>query len=180
MAHPYLTTYFALKTNLELAKLVQIEKTLSEPPVKLSGIGSLALGVQKAERVMKDVFKMDKNTDIAIVKCVNGTRFIEYECVRYFYTAARNQFISVKPSAGDTYARLTSNPGLTSNEAAEILARRGPNAVAFPGDTFASGLVAEFSGYFYIYQLMSLWVWYYYAYVFLFYLLSDIGSWAFH
>jgi hypothetical protein len=165
MASPYLSTYFALKTDLEMAKLVQIEKTISEPPVKLSGIGNLALGVQKAERVMKDVFKMDKNTDIAIVQCVNGTRFIEYECVRYFYTAAKNQFISVKPASGETYAMLSSNPGLDSSQASEILARRGPNAVAFPGDTFASGLVAEFSGYFYIYQLMSLWVWFYYAYV---------------
>jgi hypothetical protein len=177
MMHPYLSTYFALETDLGLAKLVRIEKTLSEPPVKLSGIGNLALGVQRAERVMKDALKMDKTTDIAIVKCVNGTRFIEYECVRYFYTAARNQFISVKPSVGETFHQMTSNPGLSSNQAAEILARRGPNAVAFPGDTFASGLVAEFSGYFYIYQLMSLWVWFYYAYVSSLTLLLAIGLW---
>jgi hypothetical protein len=165
MASPYLSTYFALKTDLDMAKIVQIEKTVSEPPVKLSGIGNLALGVQEAERVMSDVFKMDGDTDIAIVKCVNGTRYIEYECVRYFYNAKTNQFVSVKPSAGETFADLSSHPGLSSTQATERLARRGPNAVAFPGDTLASGLIAEFSGYFYIYQLMSLWVWYYYAYV---------------
>jgi hypothetical protein len=163
MASPYLSTYFALQTDLKFAKLVRIEKTLSEPPVKLSGIGNLAIGVQKVERVMKNALKMDTTTDIAIVMCVNGTRYIEYECVRYFFTAEKNQFISVKPKTGQTFDKLYSNPGLTSTQAAEILARRGPNAVAFPGDTFVSGLIAEFSGYFYIYQLMSLWVWFYYA-----------------
>jgi hypothetical protein len=163
--HPYLSTYFALTTDLELATLVRIEKKITESAVTLSGIGNMALGVQRVEHVIQTALKMDKRTDIAIVESINGTRYIEFECVRYFYTAEKNRFISIKPSVGQTFAELSTNPGLTSTEATEILARRGPNAVAFPAESFVSGLLSEFSSYFYIYQVMSLWVWFYYAYV---------------
>lgn len=110
---------------------------------------------------------MGAHTEIVEVKSFSGTRYIEFECVRYFFNTAKGSFISASPPIGETFGEIFNNPGLTSADAGEVLAKRGPNAIAFPADTFISGLVKEFTGYFYIYQLMTLWVWYYYAFYYM-------------
>lgn len=109
---------------------------------------------------------------------VHGTtdirRYFEYECVRYVYDTATGQFSHSRENSldGMVFSSINDMPGLSHVEAAERKLIIGPynlfvliprNNILFPADTYLSGIVREFTGYFYVYQLMALWIWFYYA-----------------
>jgi cation-transporting ATPase 13A3/4/5 len=57
--------------------------------------------------------------------------------------------------------------GLTSEEAVTRQDLVGKNEIAFKVDSFRAGIWKEFTGIFYIYQLMQIIIWYYYAYYYM-------------
>ncbi|KAI8608125.1 hypothetical protein BC830DRAFT_1072366, partial [Chytriomyces sp. MP71] len=98
----------------------------------------------------------------------NGRRYIEFECVRYVYDERAGRFQPFSFSVGPTFADLhNQSGGLSTGDAHLRTELVGPNVIAFPADTFYTAMVKEFTGIFYIYQMMCLWTWYYYAYYYM-------------
>ncbi|KAJ3227168.1 hypothetical protein HK099_003131 [Clydaea vesicula] len=161
-------TYFSIRTTLENANLILVEKKL-QSPVYLAGMGLLVHKIRQFEKVFRKYCRTDVAVEVVPVKISSaGNRYIEFECVRYIFDESTKTFeeneIKLGPTFSDFHKQLN---GLTINEALARYESVGPNAINFPGDTFFSGICKEFTGYFYIYQIMSLWIWYYYAYYYM-------------
>jgi cation-transporting ATPase 13A3/4/5 len=89
-----------------------------------------------------------------------GRRYIEFECARYVYDERYETFLPYTFTVGPAFADLhRQSGGLLTSDAHHRMELVGPNAIHFEGDTFATALIKEFSGIFYIYQMMTLWIW---------------------
>jgi cation-transporting ATPase 13A3/4/5 len=105
--------------------------------------------------------RTDKSINVVpVLTTSGGRRYIEFECVRYVYDERHRTFLPYNFNVGPSFADLhKQSNGLTTNDAHQRMELVGPNAIHFEGDTFAIGLVKEFSGIFYLYQMMTLWIW---------------------
>ncbi|KAJ3042002.1 hypothetical protein HDV00_008293 [Rhizophlyctis rosea] len=160
--------YFRIKCGLEQASFVMIEKR-REPPVYISGMGKLVELVRKVETWFRKVTKTDVSSEtVTVNKTSTGRRYVEHECVRYVFDDQTRNFEPTKFNVGPKYTDLLRQAdGLSTAEAYRREELVGANEILFPADTFATMTVKEFSGIFYVYQLMSLLIWYYYAYYYM-------------
>ncbi|KAJ3350112.1 hypothetical protein HDU83_009893 [Entophlyctis luteolus] len=161
-------TWFGRETDLGSATFVLIEKKLLEP-VSIANIGPVAQLVKRIESKFRKVLHSEYSRSCVPVKTTdNGVRYIEFECVRYVYNDLSAEFepysFAIGPTAADLHQRAT---GLSASEARRRLALVGENSIAFPVDSFAAAIVKEFSGFFYVYQMMTLWIWMYYGYYYM-------------
>ncbi|KAJ3245128.1 hypothetical protein HDU78_009855 [Chytriomyces hyalinus] len=161
-------SYFGRRVPISEATLVQIEKKVVDS-VAIANMGAIAEFVRSFEARTRRFFRAEHSVSMVPVKVTsNGRRYIEFECVRYVYDDRAGRFQPFTFSVGPTFADLHQQVrGLGSSEAHDRTELVGPNVIAFPADTFYTALVKEFSGIFYIYQMMSLWTWYYYAYYYM-------------
>ncbi|KAJ3121430.1 hypothetical protein HK100_012392, partial [Physocladia obscura] len=161
-------SYFSKRVPISEASMVQVEKKVPEP-VAIANMGSVAEWVRKIEAKARIYFKIEHSATMVPVQLTStGRRFIEFECVRYVYDERNGRFQPYSFTVGPTCADLhTQSNGLTSTESRNRSELVGPNAIAFPADTFYSAMGKEFSGIFYVYQMMSLWVWMYYGYYYM-------------
>ncbi|KAI8917468.1 hypothetical protein BC831DRAFT_406937 [Entophlyctis helioformis] len=119
---------------------------------------------------------MDRALKTTSIKYTNnGRRYIEFECVRYVFDQTTGSFEPYKFTIGPKHSDLVrQSAGLSSSEAERRHELDGPNQIVFRVDTFAKGIIKEFTGIFYIYQLMMLLIWYYYAYYYMGIVLSVV------
>ncbi|KAJ3104777.1 hypothetical protein HDU97_008845 [Phlyctochytrium planicorne] len=161
-------SYFGIRVTLSSASFVLVEKK-EEKEVHLANMGAMVEWIWKVQAKFKKTFNREVSVTIVPVKYTTaGRRYFEYECVRYVFNERTSNFepfiCTVGPSCGDLHRQAG---GLLLAEASDRLELCGPNAIAFPEDTFISALAKEFSGVFYVYQLMFLLIWYYYAYYYM-------------
>ncbi|KAJ3068122.1 hypothetical protein HK102_007250, partial [Quaeritorhiza haematococci] len=166
-------TYFGRRCSLLEAEMVLVEKRI-ETPVYLAGMGAIVEKVRRMEKVLRRATRTDVSVHIVPVKQTSshngasGRRYIEFECVRYVYDEKSSSFEQTSFLVGPTFADMHRQiGGLSSAEGKARLELVGANEISFPADTFWTGMVKEFTGYFYIYQMMSLAIWYYYAYYYM-------------
>ncbi|KAJ3217373.1 hypothetical protein HDU67_008075 [Dinochytrium kinnereticum] len=160
--------YFGMRVALAQASFVIVEKK-EEKAVHMANMGAIVEWIWKVEAAVKKFTRREVQVSVVPVQYTTaGRRYIEHECVRYVYSDRSCTFepfsCTVGPSCGDLHRQAG---GLLSAEAADRLELVGPNAIAFPADTFFSAIGKEFSGVFYVYQLMFLLIWYYYAYYYM-------------
>ncbi|KAI8850979.1 hypothetical protein BC829DRAFT_441868 [Chytridium lagenaria] len=146
--------YFGRMVGLQIATFVVVEKK-ERAAVHMANMGALVEWIWKIEGKLKAAFGFEVSiTIVPVLRTSAGRRYIEFE--------------SVHLHRGSTYADLHRQvEGLHSTDASERVELVGPNAIAFPADTFFSALKKEFSGIFYVYQMMFLMIWYYYAYYYM-------------
>ncbi|KAJ3112290.1 hypothetical protein HDU96_004734 [Phlyctochytrium bullatum] len=165
--------YFGRRVSLQAATFVVVEKK-ERPAVHMANMGALVEWIWKVEAKLQKIFGSGTNrtvfvnsfeVSVSIVpvqRTSGGRRFIEFECVRYVFNETLCTFepytFTVGPTYGDLHRQVE---GLHSTDAADRIELVGPNAIAFQGDTFGSAMKKEFSGIFYIYQLMFLAICYY-------------------
>ncbi|ORY45640.1 HAD-like protein [Rhizoclosmatium globosum] len=161
-------SYFGKRVPINDATLVQVEKRVMDA-VTIANMGAVAEWVRKIEAKARRFLKAEHSVTMVPVESTSGGRkYIEFECVRYVYDERAGRFQPYSFAVGPTYADLhKQSSGLSSNDARLREELCGPNKIAFPADTFGSALIKEFSGIFYIYQMMTLWIWYYYAYYYM-------------
>eukprot|EP00842_Homolaphlyctis_polyrhiza_P007118 jgi/Hompol1/996/HPOL_001171-RA len=164
----WLQTYFAVRAPLAAASHVLIEKDIAMA-VKFKNLGWMVEQVQRIEKVLRRLTKTDRSTKMTSVKYTNtGRRYIEFECVRYVFDQATGSFEPFHFPIGPSCAQLLEQAsGLSSTEAELRYELAGPNEIVFKVDSFSQGIIKEFTGLFYIYQLMMLLIWYYYAYYYM-------------
>ncbi|KAI9209570.1 uncharacterized protein BJ171DRAFT_484440 [Polychytrium aggregatum] len=158
-------TYFGRRCSLRQATIVQVEKKV-ERAVYLTSMGPLVNRWQKMERRFKKFLRLDRSVYVVPVKHTpNGIKYIEIECIRYVFDERAETFEQHQPPIALTNSDLhASLEGLAEGEAMNRANLMGPNAVEFRGDTLFTAVKNEFTGYFYIYQFLTLSIWYYYAY----------------
>ena len=89
-----------------------------------------------------------------------GRRYIEFECVRFVFDERLGRFQPYSFTVGPKFSDLHKQAGgLTSSDAHNRSELVGPNAIVFPADTWYTAIYAEFTGIFYVYQMMTLWIW---------------------
>ncbi|KAH6576338.1 hypothetical protein BASA62_001487 [Batrachochytrium salamandrivorans] len=167
----WLQTYFKTRAPLSRATHVLVEKEISRA-VQFKDTDWLITIMQSMELTIQKMTKTDRTLKLTRVKYTNnGRRYIEYECVRYVLDPAMGSFepfvFGIGPNCSDLVAGTSQASGLTSVEAERRMELAGPNEITFRLDSFARGLIKEFTGIFYIYQLMMLLIWYYYAYYYM-------------
>ncbi|RKO92078.1 E1-E2 ATPase-domain-containing protein [Blyttiomyces helicus] len=161
-------TFFSVRCPLARATTVVIKRKREEP-IRLSNSGRVVEFVQIIENSFRRLTRTDYTVSVVEVEQTSGgRRFIPYECVRYVFDEKSRTFEPTRFLLGPTCADLhKQGGGLASREAFFREELIGNNEIAFPADTFASMLLKEFSGFFYIYQMMTLFVWYYYGYYYM-------------
>jgi magnesium-transporting ATPase (P-type) len=88
--------------------------------------------------------------------------------VRYVFDEGNSSFTPYDFKVGPTHGDLVrQGVGLTSEEVNERMDLVGPNSILFPEDTWISATFKEFSGIFYLYQMMTLFIWLYYGYYYM-------------
>ena len=163
---PKYSSYFQLQCAFENAETILIEKSVASP-VYLNNMGTIVDFIHKIQRVYDNIFG---NYTIYLVPVHQSSqgRYIEFECVRYLFDPNSNSFTEFSFKFGPTYSDLINQKtGLSATEAFDRLQKVGPNEILFAKDTFYTMIVKEFSGLFYVYQMMSLWIWFYYAYYYM-------------
>ncbi|KAI8842943.1 hypothetical protein BC829DRAFT_401448 [Chytridium lagenaria] len=160
--------YFGVRVELGQASFVVVEKW-EEKAVHLADMGKLVEWVWKTEARIKKMFGRQVTTTVTQVLTTSaGRRYIEHECVRYVYNDRTCTFEPFNCVVGPTCSDLHRQAGgLLSAEAADRIELVGPNEIAFKKDTWWSAISREFSGVFYVYQMMFLVIWYYYAYYYM-------------
>ncbi|KAJ3197057.1 hypothetical protein HK101_006240 [Irineochytrium annulatum] len=156
------SAYYGVRVPLSHAAFVIVEKK-EEKAVHMANMGKIVEWVWKVEAVIKRVFKMDVSVEVTpVLYTTNGRRYIEFECVRYVYNDREGTFEPYVYTVGPSFADLhKQSAGLISSDANDRIELVGPNAIAFPADTFYTAMGKEFSGVFYVYQMMFLWICYY-------------------
>ncbi|OAJ42778.1 hypothetical protein BDEG_26191 [Batrachochytrium dendrobatidis JEL423] len=167
----WLQTYFKTRAPLTRATHVLVEKEIP-CAVQFSDAGKWVLLMQRFEKTLQRMTKTDRAIKLTRVKyTTNGRKYIEFECVRYVMDSATGSFepysFNIGPKCSDLVFGKEQANGLPSTEAERRVELCGPNEIVFKIDTFARGLIKEFTGIFYIYQLMMLLIWYYYAYYYM-------------
>ncbi|KAI9334837.1 hypothetical protein DFJ73DRAFT_799020 [Zopfochytrium polystomum] len=167
-AQPGADSRFGRRVPLASASFVVARKRLPDP-VALANQGAMVDWVRRTEVRLRKYTGADVSlTTVPVLTTSNGRRYIEFECARYVYDDRAASFvphsITVGPTFGDVHRQRS---GLRSGEARDRLELVGPNAIVFPADTFITALFKEFSGLFYVYQMMMLWIWFYYAYYYM-------------
>ncbi|KAJ1554496.1 hypothetical protein HK405_004904 [Cladochytrium tenue] len=159
---------FGRRTHLSSASFVVVEKRPQEP-VALANQGALVDWVRRAETRLRRWTGADVALfTVPVQQTSTGRRYIEFECARYVFDDRHGTFVPFAVAVGPTFGDLAKQKiGLASHEAANRTELVGPNTISFPQDSFYSALFKEFSGLFYIYQMMMLWIWYYYAYYYM-------------
>ncbi|KAJ3321500.1 hypothetical protein HDU76_014084, partial [Blyttiomyces sp. JEL0837] len=165
-------SWFMKRVPLSMASCVLVEKRMVEA-VEMVNQGDLVDWVRKVEARFRRMTGTDISLTMVDVETTTaGRRYIEFECVRYVFDDRYNTFqpyhFPISGSASHSHADLAKQAGgLLTSEAEKRKELVGANRIAFPEDTFYTALFKEFSGFFYVYQMMSLWIWYYYAYYYM-------------
>ncbi|KAJ3071989.1 hypothetical protein HDU98_004477 [Podochytrium sp. JEL0797] len=161
-------SYFGRRVPINEATMVQVEKRVADA-VAMANMGAVSDWVRAFEAKARRVFKAEHSVTMVPVNLTStGRRYIEFECVRYVFDERAGIFQPYTFNVGPTCAELHAQAaGLSSSDVYNRTEMVGPNKIAFPADTFATAVVREFSGIFYIYQMMSLWIWFYYSYYYM-------------
>ncbi|KAJ3115397.1 hypothetical protein HDU96_000702 [Phlyctochytrium bullatum] len=154
--------YFGIRVPISQAQYVIVEKR-EDKAVHLANMGKMVEMVWRVEARIKKALNMEVSVTTCPIHHTHANRrYIEHECLRYVYNDRSGTFepfdFPVGPSCGDLHRQAG---GLLSAEANDRIDLVGPNAIAFPADTLWSALKKEFSGVFYVYQLMFLLICYY-------------------
>ncbi|KAL2914990.1 hypothetical protein HK105_205534 [Polyrhizophydium stewartii] len=156
----WLQTYFSVRAPLASASQVLVEKEIATA-VQFQNQGKMIEQVQRIEAVLRRLTKTDRSLKLTTVKHTHsGRHYIEFECVRYVFEPTTGSFEPFHFPIGPTNAALLNQAGgLSSSEAERRIELAGANEIIFRVDTFARGIIKEFTGMFYIYQLMTLLIW---------------------
>ncbi|KAJ3214485.1 hypothetical protein HDU67_001617 [Dinochytrium kinnereticum] len=160
--------YFGRRVSLQGATFVLVEKK-ERAAVHMANMGALVEWIWKVEGIFRKMFGFEVSvTIVPVLHTTAGRRYIEFECVRYVFNETLCTFEPYTFTVGPTFADLhRQKEGLHSTDALDRMELVGPNTIAFPADTFWTGIIKEFSGIFYVYQMMFLMIWYYYAYYYM-------------
>ncbi|KAJ3105762.1 hypothetical protein HDU97_007582 [Phlyctochytrium planicorne] len=160
--------YFGRRVGLGQAKFVVVEKRETKA-VHMANMGKLVEWIWRIESKVQKYFGFDVSVTITpVLYTSTHRRYIEFECVRYVFNESLHTFEPYVFAVGPTCADLhRQKEGLHSTDAADRIELVGPNKIAFPEETMWEALRKEFSGLFYVYQLLFLMIWYYYAYYYM-------------
>jgi cation-transporting ATPase 13A3/4/5 len=168
-------TLFLSPTEVTNAEFVLVEKTRATT-VQSGDMGRLVEIAQKVESWLRNYTKTNISREIKPMRTTRSGRiYVEFECVRYIYNEKINSFEPYKFRVAENNAELIAmKKGLSENEALDRMELSGPNQILFEKNTFWEGIKKEFSGIFYLYQLMMLLIWYFYAYYYMGLVLTTI------
>ena len=164
-----LQTYFYCRTALSSSTHILVEKRVDASVAMNHGADPIVDFVTRIEATLKHFSPTEKTTKLTSVKFTpQGRQYIEFECVRYVFDSVTQSFQPCSFHTGPKNSDLVAQSvGLTASEAERRIELNGFNEIVFRVDTFAAGVIKEFTGIFYIYQLMMLLIWYYYAYYYM-------------
>ncbi|KAJ2995705.1 hypothetical protein HDV02_000543 [Globomyces sp. JEL0801] len=163
-----LKTWFLAPVPISDASHILIEKK-RQTPVRTEDMGDLVQWLQDVESKIRAATNTNVTKEIIELQYTqNGRGYIEFECVRYILNRKTDTFEPFVFSCGSSNSELIrQSKGLTSKEADERIEMSGNNEILFKMNSFLEGIVKEFSGIFYLYQLMTLTIWYFYAYYYM-------------
>ncbi|KAJ9068676.1 hypothetical protein DSO57_1026296 [Entomophthora muscae] len=161
---PRLGNWFRLECSPPDAGFIQIEQAMA--PMVLLDVEDSALSqrIRTCEAKLRRLVGWDLViTSTPLLHTSSGRCFFNYRCVRYVQDG--ECFLPFTFSLATTchQFRLLGD-GLTSKEAALRLELKGPNFISVQVPRFITALMLEFTGFFYLYQLLILWLFFYFAY----------------
>ncbi|KAJ3311136.1 hypothetical protein HDV04_003099 [Boothiomyces sp. JEL0838] len=163
----FLKTWFLTPTDIPNATFILVEKR-RQKAVKNDEMGQIVMWAQKIESYFSKN-KVSVSRDLKNLQITrSGRMYIEFECVRYVFSTKRNRFEPYQFNLGSTNKEILAlASGISEEEAENRIELSGPNQILFAVDTLGQGLWKEFTGIFYLYQLMMLFIWYFYAYYYM-------------
>jgi cation-transporting ATPase 13A3/4/5 len=163
-----LTTFFLSQSNVDEAEFVLVE-VQRQNMVQSTDLGKMVEFAHRIESFFKKFTKSNVSKELVELQHTkSGLIYIEYECVRYIYNSKVAVFEPYKFKFGALNCDVfqTAN-GLTDGEAINRIELSGPNEILFSQSSFWISVQKEFSGIFYLYQMMTLSIWYFYAYYYM-------------
>lgn len=142
--------------------LIVDEDTYVDPddvtdPDELKGEDTWIL--EKLAAMQQRVKRASTRQVMAIAEDDDGTRHVEYTCVRYIYSDESGSFVPMgllEPNAQEAHRVLTQG-GLSHHEAAEALSSRGSNTIHVHVPGIIEALGTEFSDFTYIFNSIGSW-----------------------
>ncbi|KAJ3272481.1 hypothetical protein HDV01_005551 [Terramyces sp. JEL0728] len=163
----FLKTWFLTPTDIANSTYILVEKR-RQKAVKNDEMGQIVMLAQKIESYFSKN-KISVSKDLKPLQITrSGRMYVEFECVRYVFSTKRNMFEPYRFNLGSTNKEIIGlSGGISEEEAENRIELSGPNQILFTVDTLGQGLWKEFTGIFYLYQLMMLFIWYFYAYYYM-------------
>jgi cation-transporting ATPase 13A3/4/5 len=138
-----------------------------ESPIHLKNSGFVVQVATWLEKKLQWMIQSERVQELCeVVTTESNIKYIVFHCVRYILNTTTQEF--ERQSLNVDIDNLDyMGIGLEENEANRRLNLIGRNELAFKAETLWQGLLSEFSGPFYLYQLMILLTWYFYAYYYM-------------
>jgi cation-transporting ATPase 13A3/4/5 len=162
-----LLTYFLTEETLANATHVLVEKKTEIQSI-VNQKRDWVLDLLKLESYF---FPAKNNSAFTLAKVQQGNsnrKYIEFECVRYYYDSTKEEFTPYEFIIGTKNADVhRQKSGLTSLQAFKRSELAGKNQIVLMKSSWWNSIKEEFNSIFYIYQLMLLLTWYFYSYYFM-------------
>jgi predicted P-type ATPase len=160
--------YFRYPTRLDKCTRVRMFKpeTTEILLADRSGISNLVVKVENFlfRYLSTEPQGIEETIDVHVA--TDGSRYIEFQHLRYTYDDVEGKFVPGSVVLPDSYDSIMANiEGLTTEEHVRRLDIVGKNAIQVEMPSIWRSIVDEFFSIFYIYQLMCYYVWYFTDYV---------------
>jgi cation-transporting ATPase 13A3/4/5 len=161
----YLVNYFRVQVNPLQSKYIQVKKPKSTIIMMENSSKMLKL-VHKVESFLSHTLGWDVLiTTVPLEKTGTNRLYFNYQCTRFVYHERIKYFSPHQFQLGTTCGEfMKQSSGISTEEADRRLELKGPNFISVKVNSFIVSLLLEFTGFFYMYQLMILWLFYYLDY----------------
>jgi cation-transporting ATPase 13A3/4/5 len=161
----YLINYFRIKVNPLQAKYIQVKQPKATI-IMMNDSSFILQTLHKIEDFLCRLLGWDVLiTTIPLQKTGKNRLFFNYQCTRFVYHEKMKFFAPHQFELGESCDDFVKqSDGLTTEEADRRLELKGPNFISVKVNSFIVSLLLEFTGFFYMYQIMIMWLFYYFDY----------------
>jgi predicted P-type ATPase len=153
--------FFRMPASLAQATRVRLFKPENTETLLADRTG-ISQFVQRVEKFIFPYHQDGVEQTVSVHTTSEGTRYIEFQHLRYTFDEEENRFIPGSVVLPDTLDQIVADAkGLTDAEHERRLDIVGRNAISLEMPSWLRSIVDEFFAVFYVYQLMVYYVWYY-------------------
>ncbi|KXN74248.1 hypothetical protein CONCODRAFT_2786, partial [Conidiobolus coronatus NRRL 28638] len=161
----HLTNYFRIQVNPLEAKYIQVKKPKATI-IMMDDSSKVLHFVRNIQAFLSHALGWDVLITTAPLEKTGTNRlYFNYHCTRFVYHEKVKYFAPHQFELGTTSDDfIKQSSGLSTEEADRRLELKGPNFISVKVDSFIVSLLLEFTGFFYMYQIMIMWLFYYLDY----------------